>query len=127
LKNETVDILDIAVPLSELVKVIDSLEEIAKKDKLFLPVFGHAADGNLHIHIMKREGDTASYIEALRNRIYKIAIDAGGVITGEHGMGKIRAAKLRSCLSKEEIAIMTAIKKVFDPNNVLNPGTKIPA
>ena len=126
LKNETVDILDIAVPLSELVRVIDSLEEIAKKDKLFLPVFGHAADGNLHIHIMKREGDTASYVETLRNRVYKIAIDAGGVITGEHGMGKIRAAKLRSCLSKEEIAIMTAIKKVFDPNNVLNPGTKIP-
>jgi len=126
LKDETADILDIAVPVSELVNVIDSLEEIARRDKLFLPVFGHAADGNLHIHIMKREGDTAAYVDALRNRIYKIATDAGGAITGEHGMGKIRAAKLQSCLSKEEIALMTAIKKVFDPNSIMNPGTKIP-
>ena len=126
LKNETVDILDIAVPVSELVNVVDSVEEIAKRDKLFLPVFGHAADGNLHIHIMKREGDTADYVEALRNEIYRIAIDAGGVITGEHGIGKIRTAKLQSSLTKEEIALMTAIKRIFDPNNVLNPGTKIP-
>jgi glycolate oxidase len=126
LKNETVDILDIAVPVSELVNVVDSVEEIAKRDKLFLPVFGHAADGNLHIHIMKREGDTADYVEALRNEIYRIAIDAGGVITGEHGIGKIRTAKLQTSLTKEEIALMTAIKRIFDPNNVLNPGTKIP-
>jgi glycolate oxidase len=126
LKNETVDILDIAVPVSELVSVVDSIEEIAKRDKLFLPVFGHAADGNLHIHIMKREGDTSDYIDALRNRIYEIAIDAGGVITGEHGIGKIRTAKLQSSLTKEEITLMIAIKKLFDPNNVLNPGTKVP-
>jgi glycolate oxidase len=126
LKNETVDILDIAVPVSELVSVVDSIEEIAKRDKLFLPVFGHAADGNLHIHIMKREGDTSDYIETLRNRIYEIAISAGGVITGEHGIGKIRTAKLQSSLTKEEIALMVAIKRLFDPNNVLNPGTKIP-
>jgi glycolate oxidase len=126
LKNETVDILDIAVPVSELVSVVDSIEEIAKRDKLFLPVFGHAADGNLHIHIMKREGDTSNYIDTLRNRIYEIAISAGGVITGEHGIGKIRTAKLQSSLTKEEITLMTEIKKLFDPNSVLNPGTKIP-
>jgi glycolate oxidase len=126
LKNETVDILDIAVPVSELVSVVDSIEEIAKRDKLFLPVFGHAADGNLHIHIMKREGDTSDYIDTLRNRIYEIAISAGGVITGEHGIGKIRTNKLQSSLTKEEIKLMTAIKKLFDPNNVLNPGTKVP-
>jgi glycolate oxidase len=127
LKSETVDILDISVPVSELVTVVDRVEEIAKREKLFLPVFGHAADGNLHIHIMKREGDTADYVEALRNEIYRVALDAGGVITGEHGIGKIRTAKLQSSLTKEEIALMTAIKRIFDPNNILNPGTKIPA
>ena len=127
LKNETVDILDISVPVSELVRVIDSIEKIAREDKLFLPVFGHAADGNLHIHIMKREGDTPDHVKALRNEIYGIAIDAGGVITGEHGIGKIRTDKIQSCLAKEEIELMKAIKRVFDPNNVLNPGAKIPA
>jgi glycolate oxidase len=127
LKSETVDILDISVPVSELVTVVDRVEEIAKRDDLFLPVYGHAADGNLHIHIMKREGDTPDYVEALRNEIYRVALDAGGVITGEHGIGKIRIAKLQSSLTEEEIVLMTAIKRIFDPNNVLNPRTKIPA
>lgn len=126
LKNETVDILDISVPVSELVRVVDAIEKIAKRDTLFLPAFGHAADGNLHIHIMKKEGDTPDYVKALRNEIYEIAIDAGGVITGEHGIGKIRTDKLQSCLTKEEIALMTAIRKIFDPRSILNPGTKIP-
>jgi glycolate oxidase len=126
LKAKTLDILDISVPVSELVTVIDSIERIAKRDKLFLPVFGHAADGSLHIHLMEREGDILDDMVALRNEIYKITIDAKGVITGEHGIGKIRTDTLQSCLAKEEIALMVAIKRLFDPNNVLNPGTKIP-
>jgi len=127
LKSETMDILDIAVPVSELVRVIDALEAIARRDKLSLPVFGHAADGNLHVHIMRREGDTPGYVEALRNEIYRVAMDAGGVITGEHGIGKIRTDKLQTCLPKREIELMTAIKRIFDPNNILNLGTKLPA
>jgi len=127
LKSETVDILDIAVPVSELVRVMDALEAIAKRDRLFLPVFGHAADGNLHVHIMRREGDTAEYVEGLRNEIYGVAMDAGGVITGEHGIGKIRTGKLEAYLPKREIELMVAIKRIFDPNNILNPGTKLPA
>jgi len=127
LKSETVDILDIAVPVSELVRVMDALEAIAKRDRLFLPVFGHAADGNLHVHIMRREGDTAEYVEGLRNEIYVVAMDAGGVITGEHGIGKIRTGKLEAYLPKREIELMVAIKRIFDPNNILNPGTKLPA
>jgi glycolate oxidase len=75
---------------------------------------------------MEREGDTLDDMVALRNEIYKIAIDAKGVITGEHGIGKIRTDTLQSCLAKEEIALMVAIKRLFDPNNILNPGTKIP-
>ncbi len=127
LKSEMVDILDIAVPVSELERVIDAVEEIARRDKLFLPVYGHAADGNLHVHVMKKEGDTPDHLDALSNEIYKIAMDAGGVITGEHGIGKIRIQKLPLCLTEKEIQLMVAIKRVFDPNNVLNPGTKIPA
>ena len=127
LKSETVDILDIAVPVSELVRVMDALEAIAKRDRLFLPVFGHAADGNLHVHMMRREGDTAEYVEGLRNEIYGVAMDAGGVITGEHGIGKIRTGKLEAYLPKREIELMVAIKRIFDPNNILNPGTKLPA
>jgi len=127
LKSETVDILDITVPVNELERVMRSIEEIAKRDEVFLPVLGHVGDGNLHINIMRGGEGVPEHAEALRDEIYHIAIQAGGVITGEHGIGKIRTEKLQVCLSKKEIELMRAIKGVFDPNGILNPGTKTPA
>jgi len=126
LKSETVDILDVAVPISELARVIDSITEIATRENILLPVFGHAGDGNLHVHIMKRRSGMPGYAEALRDEIYRIAIEAGGVITGEHGIGKIRTEKLQASLTDKEIQLMKSIKRVFDPKNLLNPGTKTP-
>lgn len=120
------DILDVAVPISELARVIDSITEIARRENILLPVFGHAGDGNLHVHIMKRRSGMPGYAEALRDEIYRIAIEAGGVITGEHGIGKIRTEKLQASLTDKEIQLMKSIKRVFDPNNLLNPGTKTP-
>jgi len=92
-----------------------------------LEVFGHAADGNLHVHIMKKEGEGAKYVEDLRNEIYEIATRAGGVITGEHGIGKIRTKKLESLMTSKEFELMKSVKRMFDPDGILNPGTKIPA
>jgi glycolate oxidase len=125
LKNDTADILDITVPTGELEKVIAAVSEIAKRDGKYFPVFGHAADGNLHIHIMKNGEGNMEYVERLRNEIYKISIEAGGTITGEHGIGKIRSRKLPEYLSPREIELMREIKKIFDPHNILNPGTKV--
>jgi len=126
LKSETADILDVSVPISEMAKVIDSITEIARRESILLPVFGHAGDGNLHVHMMKRENEMPGYTEALRDEVYQIAIQAGGVITGEHGIGKIRTGKLQGSLTDKEIQLMKSIKRVFDPNNLLNPGTKAP-
>jgi glycolate oxidase len=64
-------------------------------------------------------------IENLRNEIYKACLELGGVITGEHGIGKIRTRNLNLYLSEKELELMHKIKKIFDPNNILNPGTKI--
>jgi len=122
LKNETLDILDITVPPAALEKVIESVEKISIAHNAYLPVYGHAADGNLHIHIMQDQADTA---DSIRDEIYRIAVRAGGVITGEHGIGKTRAAKLPSFVSSEELELMRKIKAAFDPNNILNPGTKL--
>lgn len=125
LKSETADILDVTVPTSELAKLMAAVDELAKREGIWLPVFGHAADGNLHIHIMKAKDGGTEHVERLRKEIYKIAIELGGAITGEHGVGKIRTKDLESCIAEKEIEIMRDIKKIFDPNNILNPGTKI--
>jgi len=125
LKSETADILDITVPTAELDNVISLIEEIQKEANVILPIFGHAGDGNLHVHIMRDAGEDINRVEILRDRIYRIAIEAGGVITGEHGVGKIRTGKLGMCLAGKEMELMKSIKRIFDPNNVLNPRTKI--
>ncbi len=122
LKAETLDILDITVPIAELEKVIDDIERLAKKYAVALPVFGHAGDGNLHIHIMN---DCLEHAEDIRSEIYQIATKAGGVITGEHGIGKVRTEKLQAFVSKKELELMKSIKNLFDPRGILNPGTKV--
>jgi glycolate dehydrogenase FAD-linked subunit len=126
LKSETMDLLDITVPTAELEKVMEAIEDVATRRAAVLQVFGHAADGNLHVHIMKKEGEDAKYVEDLRDEIYEIAMRAGGVITGEHGIGKIRAKKLESLMTSKEFELMKSIKRIFDPDGILNPGTKIP-
>jgi glycolate oxidase len=124
LKNETLDILDITVPPSALKKVVESIAQIAIARKIHLPVYGHAADGNLHIHIMRSQENIA---DAVRDEIYEIATETGGVITGEHGIGKTRTSKLPRFMSSEELELMRKIKTAFDPNKILNPGTKLEA
>jgi len=126
LKSETADILDVTVPTSELAKLMMAVEELAEKENVLLPAFGHAADGNLHVHIMKGKKGEIEHVERLRKEIYRIAIELGGVITGEHGIGKIRTRELESSLTEKEVGLMRNVKRIFDPNNILNPGAKVP-
>jgi len=126
LKSETADILDVTVPTAELAKLTNAVKEIAEKENVPLPAFGHAADGNLHVHIMKRQAGDLEYVKRQRDEIYGVAVRSGGVITGEHGIGKIRTGKLHIYLAEKEIELMKKMKKMFDPKNILNPGTKIP-
>lgn len=125
LKTETTDILDITVPASELEKVMADVESVATRHESMLKIFGHAADGNLHIHIMKKPNESPQNMDAVRNEIYEIAMTAGGVITGEHGIGKVRTSKLQSIIPEKELELMKDIKRIFDPNGILNPETKI--
>jgi len=128
LKPYTMDILDVAVPPASIAKLMDALDEIAKKYNMCLPMYGHAGDGNLHPHIlMKKAGGVREEdLERVKKEIYDITIRLGGTITAEHGIGKIRIQNLNQYLDKKAIEIMKKIKKVFDPNNILNPGTVVP-
>ncbi len=127
LKPETLDILDVAVPLAKLEEVIAAIENVAQRAGVTLPLFGHAGDGNVHVHIVREQSENLEYVEPIRNEIYDIAMKAGGVITGEHGIGKVRLETLQRFVGIQELELMKSIKKVFDPNGILNPGTKVPA
>lgn len=125
LKPGTVDILDVTVPPANVGELIDAVDKISKKHGAYLPTYGHVADGNLHVHVMKKENRDIGYVEELRSEIYEAATKLGGVITGEHGVGKIRTDKLHLYLDEKELELMRRIKEIFDPNNILNPGNKI--
>ncbi|HDD33934.1 MAG TPA: FAD-binding oxidoreductase [Thermofilaceae archaeon] len=126
LKPDTVDILDVVVPPARISDFMDAIDELEKRYGIYIPVYGHAGDGNLHPHIMKVDGWTAEQYERVKRDVYEIAVKLGGKITGEHGIGAIRKSYLRLCLSDEEIRIMKDIKRLLDPNNILNPGKVIP-
>lgn len=125
LKRDLADILDMAVPPASIGKLMDRIDEIAQEYQAYIPMYGHVADGNLHPHLMKVNGELPSYFEQMKERIYKEAIDLGGVITAEHGVGRNRIKDLPLTLSRKEMELMWGIKRLFDPNNILNPGVAI--
>ncbi|MBS7625340.1 MAG: FAD-binding oxidoreductase [Candidatus Bathyarchaeia archaeon] len=121
LKPDMIDILDVTVPPNSLEKLMDEVDAIAAKYGVYLPTYGHAGDGNLHVHIMKEGMKDMDMADAIKNEIYSAAVKLGGVITGEHGIGKLRFKNLSLVLSEKHMEIMRGIKRVFDPNNILNP------
>jgi len=127
LKPQVVDILDVTVPPSKLGDLMNLVDEIARKYGVKLPIYGHAGDGNLHVHIMKEKGKEPHYISKIKREIYKAGVSLGGVITGEHGIGKIRIGEINIVLSAKEIDLMKGIKRLFDPNSILNPGKVLPS
>ena len=115
---------DVVVPLAAQKALIAYTLELKATIGLATPTFGHAADGNFHVHIMYDRGDPdqkARAQDGIQRLMHKI-IELGGVITGEHGVGLAKSPFLKIQHNPAELAIMQAVKKTFDPNNILNPG-----
>jgi glycolate oxidase len=101
-----------------------SSPEGAEEYNMVLPVYGHAADGNVHAQILTKEtgGIKEENLQKLKEEIYDLTAGLGGTITAEHGVGQIRVGNLSRYLDEKTMEIMRGIKRVFDPNNILNPG-----
>jgi glycolate oxidase len=115
---------DATVPRSEIAKMVKAINEITEKYQLTICTFGHAGDGNLHPTCATdaRNHEEMERVEQAFAEIFEKAIELGGTITGEHGVGAMKAPYLEWKLQKEGIAAMKAIKQAFDPNNIMNPG-----
>lgn len=125
LEPDSADILDVTVPPSEIGELMDEVDRVAEKFDVYIPAYGHIGDGNLHPHIMKEDGVPPSNIDEIKEEIYQIASDLGGVITGEHGIGKTRVKNLPQFMDKKRIDLIKGIKKIFDPNRIINLGTVV--
>ena len=121
LKPRVADVLDITVPPASIGAMMDRIDEIAKRYDVKIPTYGHAADGNLHPHLMV-DLVKKGILREVKRTIYQEAVKLGGVITGEHGLGVIRLADLDLCPDGKTWELMRGIKRVFDPNDILSPG-----
>jgi FAD/FMN-containing dehydrogenase len=114
---------DVVVPRSKVPELIAGVEAIAKKYNTFVANFGHAGDGNIHVNfVCNRNPDEISRARACVKETFELALRLGGTISGEHGIGYVKAPYLDMAIDKSTLRLMKAIKKVFDPNGILNPG-----
>lgn len=119
---------DIVVPRNRIPDIIRRIEEISGKYDIPIVNFGHAGDGNIHVNIMidKSVPEQAEKAEKAVREVFGAALDMGGSMSGEHGVGLSKSPYITMELTPEQIAVMKAIKKVLDPNNILNPGKIFP-
>lgn len=131
IKKYLLEILDITVPRAYIGKYMDEIEKVAEEFETWLPSYGHAADGNVHTHIMKARWEDGEWKEIenwqekysrIRDRIHDIGKKFNGIVSGEHGIGVVKKEYLKLFVDTKTIDLMRRIKKEFDPNNILNPG-----
>ena len=119
---------DAVVPRSALPDVLDTIGGIAKHYGLVVSNVFHAGDGNLHPNISFDATDAAlkQRVEAASAEIMQACIDAGGTITGEHGVGLDKLRYMPLIFDAESLGAMYAVRKVFDPEERVNPGKVVP-
>lgn len=115
---------DVVVPLEKQAELIRYTIALKKEIGLATPTFGHAGDGNLHVHIMYHRASAAEAKKAKEGiqKLMQKVVDLGGVITGEHGIGLAKAPFMAMQHSPAEITAMRAVKDALDPKGILNPG-----
>jgi glycolate oxidase len=120
----TVKMEDIGVPRNRVPDMLVVIEEICRRHNVRCGTFGHAGDGNLHPNlIFERDDPRAEEItEAVRTEFYKAALEFGGTLTAEHGIGLARREFLVQQRGPEAVGAMRAIKNALDPLGILNPG-----
>jgi glycolate oxidase len=113
---------DIAVPRSKIPEMIARAKEIGRAEGLAVATYGHAGDGNLHCNVLFDREEDRSRVEAAVGALLRAAVDLGGTITGEHGVGLSKRDFLEYEQGPAVVALEQRLKAVFDPLGILNPG-----
>ncbi|MCC5919793.1 MAG: FAD-binding protein [Cyclobacteriaceae bacterium] len=115
---------DVVVPRGNLPALVTDIKEIGKEYGFNSVCYGHAGDGNLHINIMKEnisDEDWNGKVNEGIGKIFQRVVELGGTLSGEHGIGIAKRPYMSMAVSEVNLNLMRGIKKVFDPNGILNP------
>ena len=124
-QTKLLDECDVVVPVTKIPDYVIFADELAKNYDFRLQYFGHAGDGNLHIYTCSNDMELDEFkkqVDAFMTSIYKKAMELGGQISGEHGIGMGKVKYLAEAVGPVNMQLMQGIKKVFDPKMILNPG-----
>ncbi|MDI1242025.1 MAG: FAD-linked oxidase C-terminal domain-containing protein, partial [bacterium] len=115
---------DVVVPRSKVPELVARIEEIGKRHDTFVANFGHAGDGNIHVNFVVDRDDPAAIARAREcvSETFQLSVELGGTISGEHGIGYVKSQYMHYAIDRPTLEIMKGIKRVFDPNGILNPG-----
>ena len=115
---------DVVVPRSRVPQLIERIIEIGKLHDTFVVNFGHAGDGNIHVNFMcdRDNPDAMRRARAAVRDTFAVSVNLGGTISGEHGIGYVKAPYLNMALGAATIDAIKRIKRALDPNGILNPG-----
>ena len=120
---------DVVVPRMKIAELLGGIGNIEAKYGLEIIAYGHAGDGNVHVNFLKRNREEAPWRKALEKAVpelFSLAVELGGTISGEHGIGVTKQKYLPLALNPDAIAAMRTIKKALDPAGILNPGKIFP-
>ena len=117
---------DVAVPRSRIPEMVARAKEIGARLGLVVATYGHAGDGNLHCNVLFDRPDERSRVDEAVAGILRAAVDLGGTITGEHGVGLEKRDFLEYEQGAEVVALERRLKALFDPLGILNPGKIFP-
>jgi glycolate oxidase len=124
-KKRVVQMIDTVVPPSTIAEYIEEVKNLSQKWGIRIFSVGHAGDGNVHLMLMKDDLRDDVWTEKwpqVMKHLYETAVAYGGTISGEHGIGFDKKAYLSLSINETELGLMKAIKRLFDPNNIVNPG-----
>jgi glycolate oxidase len=119
---------DITVPRSAIPEAVRRIKAISARYGLPVVVFGHAGDGNLHPNILfdRRDPEQAAKVEPMVGEIFHMALELGGTLSGEHGIGTFKLPYIHSALGSVSVDVQRRIKHALDPQSILNPGKVLP-
>ena len=120
---------DTVVPRAALPQLLATVKKVGKEYGFSSVCYGHAGDGNLHVNILKgdmSDDDWNNTLPVAIRELFTEVVKMGGTISGEHGIGLVQKGYMDSAFNPSQLRLMKAIKDVFDPNGILNPGKIFP-
>ena len=124
-ETKLLDEMDVVVPVDRIAEFLVYCHDVAAEQDVRLRSFGHAGDGNLHIYCCSNdleEGEFKRRVQAIMDKCYAKCTEFEGQVSGEHSIGHAKKAYLRESVGETAYGLMGAIKQVFDPDGILNPG-----